>query len=78
MGCYSPLQGLRADMLEDPDVPPGHEVWEDAGFLLGLDLGKRQDYAAACLLQRYVRDAYLCDGAELNPVSFEIEVRCEH
>lgn len=63
---------------KESDLPPGHEVWEDYGFVIGLDLGKRQDYSAVALLRRYVRSAFVRDDSEVDPLTFELAVRRDH
>jgi hypothetical protein len=65
----------RPPVIEEPDLElaPGHQLWEDLGYLAGLDLGQRQDYSAIALLQRFARTVYVGpQGAPVAPESFEI------
>lgn len=65
-------------VIEQPDLPPGHELWEDHGFIVALDLGQRVDFSAVCVLQRFVRNAYVRHGTEVDAASFEVAERREH
>lgn len=69
-----------ADLLslvhEEADLPRGHELWEDAGFLFGVDSGQRQDHSAVAVVQRFLRTAFIGpDGSEVSPVSLELRRR---
>jgi hypothetical protein len=63
----------------EPDLAPGYEVWEDGGFIVGLDLGERADPSASVVLQRVLRTEYVNrDGVSVDHAEFEIEMYRDH